>query len=187
MRREKKTQGRHAAIVRQRGVKFLNVILMLEGKMTGLDRIDKVDRMHKVDRIDRMRADGYGGRGASGKRRESKRKNGNEWFEISGNLNLVMVARLQEVNAVIPNKVNDAMLVGQPSRPGPGGQVFSGSGLPMPSNGSRRMASIKSITRMASLRSVSTQKRRSSMNSGWKTAARSFLLKVDFAAQVVQG
>lgn len=54
----------------------------------------------------------------------------------------------------------------------PGARYFSGSGFPIPANGSLTMASIRSNARSAVLRSVSTQWRRSSMNSGWKTVSR---------------
>src|SRR5579862_3775008 len=43
----------------------------------------------------------------------------------------------------------------------------------MPENGSRMIASTRSRTRSATRRSVATQYRRSSRNSGWKTASRS--------------
>lgn len=55
----------------------------------------------------------------------------------------------------------------------PARRYFSGSGLPMPPNGSRRIASTKSRARSATRRFVSTQYRRSSMYSGWKMASRS--------------
>src|SRR5271165_5065292 len=56
----------------------------------------------------------------------------------------------------------------QPTNPN-----FSGSGLPMPSNGSSKMASTSSNTRSAAFRSVFTQYVRSSRNCDWKTASRS--------------
>ena len=46
----------------------------------------------------------------------------------------------------------------------PARTYFSGSGLPMPPNGSRRIASTKSRARSATRRFVSTQYRRASMN-----------------------
>src|SRR5215470_6369716 len=62
-----------------------------------------------------------------------------------------------------------------------GARYFNGSGLPTPSNGSRMIASMRSNAREATLRSVSTQYRRSSRNSGWNTAsARSFLALLFF-------
>src|SRR5262245_14308036 len=62
-----------------------------------------------------------------------------------------------------------------------GARYFNGSGLPSPSNGSRMIASMRSNSRRATLRSVSTQYRRSSRNSGWNTAsARAFLALLFF-------
>src|SRR5262249_6285327 len=61
-----------------------------------------------------------------------------------------------------------------------GARYFNGSGLPTPSNGSRTIASMMSKARRATLRSVSTQCRRSSRNSGWNTASRSFLVLLFF-------
>src|SRR3990172_8616816 len=58
-----------------------------------------------------------------------------------------------------------------------GARYLRGSGLPIPAKGSRRMASTRSRTRRTALRSSATQDLRSSMNSGWKTASRVFLLK----------
>src|SRR5438876_11506043 len=54
----------------------------------------------------------------------------------------------------------------------PAATNLRGSGLPMPENGSRKMASTRSRARNATFRFVSTQKRRSSRNSGWNTATR---------------
>lgn len=47
-----------------------------------------------------------------------------------------------------------------------------GSGFPIPLKGSRVTASTKSMTLRATRRLVSIQKRRSSLNSSWKKAAR---------------
>ena len=52
---------------------------------------------------------------------------------------------------------------------------MSGSGLPMPRNGSRNTASTRSRTLSAILRSSDTQLRRSSRNSRWKTGDQSVL------------
>lgn len=65
----------------------------------------------------------------------------------------------------------------------PGIKYFSGSGLPIPLKGSRMIASMRSNALSASFRSVSTQKRRSSMNSFWNTAVRAALLKVHLVPQ----
>lgn len=47
------------------------------------------------------------------------------------------------------------------------------------------MASMRSKALSASLRSDSTQKRKSSMNSCWNTAVRAFLLKINLMPQIV--
>ena len=54
----------------------------------------------------------------------------------------------------------------------PARRYLSGSGLPGPWKGSRITASTRSNTLIAAFRSDLTQYRRSSRNSGWKTAAR---------------
>ena len=66
-----------------------------------------------------------------------------------------------------------------------GAKWRKGSGLPRPENGSRMTASTRASTRSATRRSVSTQYRRSSRNSGWKAASRSALrfVKPDFTPQ----
>src|SRR5574341_1389494 len=61
-----------------------------------------------------------------------------------------------------------------------GARYFNGSGLPIPSNGSRIIALMRSNARRATLRSVGAQYRKSSRNSGWNTASRSFLILLFF-------
>ena len=79
----------------------------------------------------------------------------------------------------------------------PDGRYLSGSGLPMPLNGSRRTAWTRSSALRDTLRLVDTQYRRSSMNSGWKTGTNPcdelslgllrFLAKTQLPTQFVHG
>ncbi len=70
----------------------------------------------------------------------------------------------------------------------PARTYFSGSGFPMPWKGSRMTASTRSRTRSATRRFVSTQKRRSWRNSGWKTGSRSgFFAKAEVSSELVDG
>src|SRR5260370_42700171 len=70
----------------------------------------------------------------------------------------------------------------------PANTYLSGSGLPIPVKGSRKMASIKSRTRSATRRSVSTQERKSSRNCGWNAASNSTRPgKAHLLAELVEG
>ena len=78
----------------------------------------------------------------------------------------------------------------------PDNGCLRGSGLPIPVNGSLITLSIRSNARIATRRSLLTQNRRSSINSGWNTASRAtlpcrsallLLFKSDFLAQSCDG
>jgi hypothetical protein len=62
----------------------------------------------------------------------------------------------------------------------PAAKYFNGSGFPIPVNGSRRVSSTIVRARKAIFRSVSTQYRKSSRNSGWKIASRCFFAFLPF-------
>ena len=86
---------------------------------------------------------------------------------------LVVITGLEEINSRFRHPVNQPMFLRDAARPAACQlECFNGSGLPIPSNGSRMTASTSSSIHSATLRSVFAQYSRSSRNFGWKTASR---------------
>ena len=77
-----------------------------------------------------------------------------------------MIPGLEEINTLVAHQVDDPMLLREPPGPDAGPRYFSGSGFPTPRKGALTIASTMSNARRATLRSVSTQYRRSPRNSG---------------------
>jgi hypothetical protein len=87
---------------------------------------------------------------------------------------LVVVAPLEEIDAIVPYEVDDPMFGGEAAAPNVGPQVLQRLGLADAGEGSMTASTISSARR-AVLGLVSTHQARSSRNSSWKTEIRRFL------------